>query len=918
MLDERQREITTNLDNPMLVIAGAGSGKTLCLVTRVCNILINQKANPENIIITTFTDKAAKELMLRINEKLKEDEINIDINNMYIGTMHSIWKRFIEENIDRSHFLSSFKIFENDDEQLFFISKRLKFFKELDYYSEFLEEYKLRNSILIARELKNKFNMICEYALDIKNIFGLSKVMIFLQQAFKLYEEFLIKENIMDFSYLQLEFLNMLKYDENFLKQVNNQIDYVMVDEYQDSNKIQEQILFLITKDKNNLCVVGDEDQAIYRFRGATVENILNFESNYQKKNIEVKKIFLNVNYRSANNIVEFSKKFIESKNWGEFRNKKEIYSSNIDNSKNVFKITTNDSKKNAKILSNFIKKLKDDNKISNYNQVVVLFSSFRDSFADILEKQLNLDGIGVYSPRARKFFQREEIKTVIGILLAISKNIYHINNDKYYLSCLDCARAVSKQDKNLLDYIVNNIENNKTFNISQILYDLFQFKYFKNIISIDNIHTIENRSLYNLAILSKIFNKYQSYIEIQKNKDDVDKIITYFFNVYLNKFIESGISEFEDAYKIPDDKVQFLTIHQAKGLEFSVVIVSSLYENVKNVSNEPLDDFDFLIHKDLKITEKLNSEFDIYRKFYVAFTRAKNILILTGNDNRISKIFKPLLLNVPSLLNIDNNVDVKIDTYQKQNFKEILSYTKNISIYNVCPLKYFFNVKIGFISDTNKKIELGIISHKFIEHINKMFKNKEKNEITYDKTVLTKLLKRVIYSLNADISKNEFDNIIEITKNYLNKEIDTFKYMSYVEATEYKIYDNFILYGEIDIVVEKNNEIEIIDLKTGAYNEKLLQKYEEQLAIYRILLENKYNKKIKTFLIYLEDKKYKIEIKISDKQLQFYKEKIENTIKNILSENYNSIFYDEQKCKNCDFFIYCNSEVEDENSSLC
>lgn len=163
---------------------------------------------------------------------------------MYIGTMHSIWKRFISENIEKSKFMSEFEIFEDDDEQLFFIFKNIKKFMNLKYFAEYKDNYQLYTILNLARQIKNQINAVSENAIDIKNIESSEKIIEYVKSAYILYEELLIEENMMDFAYLQVEFCDMLLKDRELFHKLNQDIHYIMVDEYQDSNKIQEKFCF--------------------------------------------------------------------------------------------------------------------------------------------------------------------------------------------------------------------------------------------------------------------------------------------------------------------------------------------------------------------------------------------------------------------------------------------------------------------------------------------------------------------------------------------------------------------------------------------------------------------------------------------------------------------------------------------------
>ena len=362
-LNEKQLEAVNTVKGPVVIIAGPGTGKTKTLVERTVNILINEKVDAKKIMITTFTNKAARELELRINERLEKLNKNIDISDMYIGTMHSIWARLIEENIIYSNFFDNFELMSGDHEQHFFIYSKLKEYKKLEDYQKFFDNLsnnngKYKGDWARSSFLQNKINDLNENAIDIENIQTSDIYINFIKEAYKLYIKQLYEANIVDFSYLQVEFFNMLVKNKEFLDKINHDFEYIMVDEYQDSNKIQEKILLLISRLKKNICVVGDEDQSIYRFRGASSENILNFSKCFAED--ECKIIILENNYRSVVDIVEFNNKWISSIDWQGNRFEKNIVSMRDTNilGKNVFHISGKTMDENIKNTVIFIKKL--------------------------------------------------------------------------------------------------------------------------------------------------------------------------------------------------------------------------------------------------------------------------------------------------------------------------------------------------------------------------------------------------------------------------------------------------------------------------------------------------------------------------------------------------------------------------------
>ena len=323
-LNIEQRKAVESTEGPLLIIAGAGSGKTRVLVERTLNLLVNKKVAPEKILISTFTDRASKELIGRITKRLDEHNEKINIGNIYIGTLHSIFLRLIDEYIEFSNFKEGYRVLEDMDQD-FFIYSKLKYFKELQGYNEFFTgDNFCRNTWERAKKLKYWLNKINETGRTLDYIKDDSNErVVFLRDAHKLYENLLIEDNVLDFASIQREIYRMLSTKEEVLREVQEKIEYIMIDEYQDTNIIQEKIIFLIGEKRKNICVVGDDDQGIYRFRGATVRNIIEFPSRFT--DVECKTIILNKNYRSHRDIITFCNRWINLINWRGFRYEKNI-----------------------------------------------------------------------------------------------------------------------------------------------------------------------------------------------------------------------------------------------------------------------------------------------------------------------------------------------------------------------------------------------------------------------------------------------------------------------------------------------------------------------------------------------------------------------------------------------------------------
>ncbi len=964
ILNKKQLEASRTLKNPLLIIAGPGTGKTKTLVERVVNILLTEesefsskKIEPRKIILTTFTNKAGNELKFRINERLEELGENIDISEMYLGTMHSIWIRLIQENIKFSRFFDGFSVMSGDYEQHFFIYSRLKEYKKIEGFKEIFQNLSIYENWGISGFIKKKINDLNENAIDIKELRTKDKYILFLKSAYELYEKQLLEENTLDYSSLQVEILNMLK-NKDFLQKMNDEIDYIMVDEYQDSNRIQEKILLLLSKEKKNICVVGDEDQSIYRFRGATSENILNFPKHFKlkrennllsKENLkneeytklegevsnineasevlesQCKIIILNKNYRSVEDIVKFCDRWINTIEWGNNRFKKEFYSARTEEilSTGVAHITGKTRNENVRNTVNFIKRLRQEKKITNYNQVAFLFSSFRGYEAKKLEEAFEREGIKVFSPRTKEFFESYEIKLTFGIILACFKEflLEKIEVSEYFKNCLSLARYNAKKDKKLFDWIVSkreSIEKVDLESLNNIYYELLQFDFYRNIL--ENSSLKNSVEFYNLSTLSKIFKSFQKYVHYKKiSFENSFNILIYFFEKYINILKKYNIGNiYQDEGDYPDDCIPFLTIHQSKGLEFPVVVVCSLFNTANyNKNTENISSIDRLLELNPEISDEDKERFDFYRKFYVAFSRAKNLLVLSAPEKNLSESFKTHFYSLHGVnsLNFDINT-LALDKISSKKDKGIFSFTTDINLYRICPQKYFLLRKKKFETYSKRNLSRGITIHKIIEHINKRIIEEKNNfskgvyspvsEKIFSDEYIENLIEKVYKFQKLELDE-EYYIILEIIKNYLAKEKKNFTFMEKAEFSEYKIEEDFILYGELDLLLNKDNYLEIVDFKTGSKRAENFEIYKEQLSFYKLLLQKKYpEKEIKTFLYYLEEDEPKFEIRISEEDLERDYQKIKSTVNNILNENFEKRKFDIKICNDCEFEKFC------------
>jgi len=280
-LNEQQENAIFETEGPLLIIAGPGTGKTLVLVLRTVYLILSGKAEPSEIILTTFTEKAAFELRDRISEVIRKLGIKIPLNELKVGTIHSLCDFFISKYVVYTPLKKNYVILDELTQQLFVYEH----FEEI-IGDNFIDRWKSKWERI--KRLIPYFNKLTEELIDLEKL-----------------------KSEIDFPHLQKIFLNLLLNKEIYPK-IRQKIKYIMIDEYQDTNYIQERIALRLSQSDYNLCVVGDEDQSLYRFRGATVRNILEFPKHFDNCKI----IKLEKNYRSHPEIISAYSKFIDSVNW--------------------------------------------------------------------------------------------------------------------------------------------------------------------------------------------------------------------------------------------------------------------------------------------------------------------------------------------------------------------------------------------------------------------------------------------------------------------------------------------------------------------------------------------------------------------------------------------------------------------------
>jgi len=415
-----QQQAITTIDGPLLIIAGPGSGKTFTLVERVVHLITHRQVQPEQLFVVTFTDKAAQELTSRIAQRLYELRISFNLNEMYLGTFHAICLRWLQEFREFTRLKHNFTLFDQFDQQ-YFLYQHLRDYEDIPGLNDLIDS---KSPWDRSKQLLERINLVSEEFLDCATLQKDSNPLIAaLGACAARYRDQIEEANALDFSTIQFEALTLLRAYPQVRDALRQRIAYLMVDEYQDTNTIQGLILReLAPGDAPNLCVVGDDDQGLYRFRGATIRNILQFAEQFPAGVCQ--QITLSTNYRSHPDIIAFYNRWMGDQEWTHagqpYRYPKQIEprKDTFPDGPVVLRVGASTPEGWQREVLAFLHGLRDAGTLTNWNQVAFLFRSVKNDQVRALANDLEQNGIPVYSPRANQFFEREEISLMIGALL--------------------------------------------------------------------------------------------------------------------------------------------------------------------------------------------------------------------------------------------------------------------------------------------------------------------------------------------------------------------------------------------------------------------------------------------------------------------------------------------------------------------
>ncbi len=939
-LNKEQLQAIKHKNGPLLIIAGAGTGKTTVITERIKYLITKGLAKPDEILALTFTEKAATEMEVRVDEAMP-----LSYGDIWITTFHSFCDSILRESGLHIGLPTNFKLMTKEKSVDLFRKNLFNF--SLNYFRPLGNPNKFIYSLLTHfSRLQDELITPEEYLKWVKTKYKKQELIRSdeekleqqmweeLAAVYKEYDDLKLKLSKFDFGDLVIKTVELFKKRPNILKRYQEKFKYILVDEFQDTNYGQNVLVNLLAQKSKNITVVGDDNQSIYRFRGASVSNILSFKEIYPKAIV----ITLNQNYRSTQQILDSAYKLIKNNDPDTLEAKMGISKKLISNSKgkkfDIESFVSTSDVQEAEYVSNKIIELVKKYKY-NYSDIAVLVRA--NNHSEIFIKEFERRGIPHQFLGPSSLFLKEEIIDLLSYAKALydpedTESVYRLLSAKIFktepVKLIQMLSLSKKESRSLLDVIAENNINPALINLinkhlsqindkltGQILYEFLQeFKVYEDILKNEDEVRAKN--------IASFFKKVESF-ENENPQAKLREVVD-----YLNLLSEVGDTpQVTNEEWQENNSVNILTTHSSKGLEFPVVFVVNLVADRFPSRNRSED---LPIPTDL-IKEKLpEGDFHLQeerRLMYVAMTRAKERLFLTlskfYSDGKREKKISPFVYEAMGEMSkiTPDKEKVSIDKIgiktndtttvlkDKKEFKVTYLSVSQIETFDTCPLHYKLKYIYKLPTPKTASISFGISIHETLKEF-------------YETSKETKVFEKDLLNLYKESFINEgFENkkhkdmfykkgeeyLVGYYKNEFNKKIIP-------ELLEHKfnlnLFKDLKVGGTIDRVDRiSENELEVIDYKTGATipTQKDVDK-DLQLSIYALAVSDMYKIKpenIKLSLYYLDNQE-KVSTTRTLKDLQEVRDKVYEYKQKIESSDFkcsNSYFCQ----KGCEFKMFCN-----------
>lgn len=946
-LDENQLKAIKHGKGPLLIIAGAGTGKTTVVTQRIKHLILKRKIPASQILALTFTEKAAFEMQERVDILLPYGYVNL-----WINTFHSFCDRVLRDDAHSIGLDPNYKLISESESILFLrqniFDLNLKIFKPLGNPTKFLDALLVHFSRLKDEDITP--DEYISFASKLKSA-DEKKQYLELANAYKVYESLKVKASLMDFSDLISNTLLLFKTRKNILKKYQNQFKYVLVDEFQDTNYAQNELAILLAGETKNINVVADDDQSIYRFRGAAVSNVLQFKKNFPDAEI----ITLIKNYRSTQTILDASYELIQHNNPNRLEVVEHINKKLISKFKSPGKpIRLIHSLRADDESDTIAKTIKQLSKKYKYKDMAILVRA--NNHSQLITAALQRQRVPYQFLGPGYLFQQDEIKDLIAYLtfltdLSNSVALFRVLSMETfkipYVELNYLLNFAKKQNLTLFESLehtnqpfltkdtqkkldnfrkmaVRHLEKSKKEQAGQILYyfliDTKLFETLQEVTSVKDEKRVQN--------IAKFFDRIKNF-ETEREDSNIFVLVE-----WLTLMLTMGDSPTAADIDINDrDAVNILTVHSSKGLEFKVVflvnLVSDRFPSRERSEKIPLPPE--------IIKEKSAKDIDFHleeerRLFYVGMTRAKELLYFTGADyygagRRIKKLSPFIYEALPYLQkqeqsikpmksSLSNSLSVYQEKDELEEKKSPLKITyinySNLQMFDICPLHYKAKVIFNIPTPKSPVQSFGISTHNTLYYFYKEVLEGHVLSLVEFKKILDREWLSEGY-VNKKHENERYQQALKILKNFYKTECHPpIKPLGIELKFSFVLKNGVKVSGKIDRIDKTEKGIEIIDYKTGEDNPKAKAAHELQLAIYALsatkVKDEILNRKPEdvTLTLHFLESNTKKSMSFSKEDLDKFEDELVEKIKEI--ENSDFKCSGSVLCVNCEYKIICHA----------
>ena len=953
-LNTKQRDAVMHNKGPILVIAGAGTGKTRVITERVAHILSSKWAKNDEVLGLTFTDKAAGEMEERLDTLMP-----MGYETVPVMTFHSFCDKTLRQYGIDIGISPNFRILQGVQQWLFLKERIFDF--ELDYFrpqgnpTEFISALlshfsRIKEEIISPEDYLKYTKVMVEKAKEKDEILNAKKYLE-LAKAYKKYQELIIKDNQLDFSDLQYKVIELLRTRPNILKHLQNRYKYILVDEYQDTNIAQNEIVDMLAASHKNLMVVGDDDQSIYKFRGAAISNILQFEEKYPN----LTKVVLTENYRSNQAVLDFAYTSIQNNNPDRLEIKSDIKKElnaqrpGDDNSVTVMHATTLDQE--VEYVSEEIRRcLEKGVKVSDI-AILARGNNMLHPFIEAL-KSMNLS---YEFPSEKGLYEKMEIKELISLLRVIANptddiSFYRVlRMDCFNISMNHILVLIQEAKKNhqsiwsfiqkseqceILTKTINElIEFSKKHTAGEVLYKFTsKMEIYEGYLKLG---TIEAEEI--ILSIAAFFQKLQDF-QMQTDENSVLDFIS-----YLDLAEEAGENPAARLEVGDRDAIHVSSVHAAKGLEFNTVFIVGVTQRRFPSDNrrDPIEMPNELIHEILSENDTHMQE--ERRLFYVASTRAKENLHLCHSDYyNTSASAKPRVNKRSRFIDeIDEKVTVAhiekttegvekflrpkqsscaegvVSSPRPYNGQVIKKFSySQLTTFDRCPRQYEYSYILKIPTPPNSNMSFGSTMHNTLQEFYRVVEQvKQASLFTDYKEDLS--LERLLSIYEEKWIPYGYESLShmetrkkrgkEILMNFHEKFKNDIPNIEFLEKGFKLRIGDYTIGGRIDRADKRSDgTLEIIDYKTGkSKTEKQVEK-DLQLAIYALATAQCFNQPASKLTLYFLDEDLQVSVEPNDKTLEKAEQQVMELGKAINKSDFTpkpSKF----TCKWCSYNKICN-----------